>query len=101
MEQRWVKEWGSLFYDMASPSLPTAPKVILERKHKPLPQVNSSTGPSHLPSPNGSMYKTKGCGTAGLFCTRCLSMGDLQLSSQFKKLYEYIVSTVKFLGDVS
>ena len=67
----------------------------------PLPQVNSSNGPSHVPSPNGSLYKTKGYGTTGLFCTSCLSMGNFKLSSQFKKLYEYIASTVKFLGDVS
>ena len=52
----------------------------------PLPQVNSATGPSHFPSPNGSLYKTKGCGTAGLFCPRCLCMGDFKLSSQLKKI---------------
>ena len=65
----------------------------------PLPQVNRVTGPSHFLSPNGSLYETKWCGTAGLFCPRCLSMGDFKLSSQFKKLYVYIASMVKFLGN--
>ena len=63
----------------------------------PLPQVNRATGPSHFPSPNGSQYKTKECGTAGLFCPRCLSMGDFKLSSQLKKLYVFIASMVKIL----
>ena len=67
----------------------------------PLPQVNSATGPSQFPSPNGSLYTTKGWGPAGPFCTRCLSMGDFRLSSQFKKLYVYIASMVKSLGDIS
>ena len=52
----------------------------------PLPQVNRATGPSHFLSPNGSLYETKWCGTAGLFCLRRLSMGDFKLSLQLKKL---------------
>ena len=66
----------------------------------PLPHVNRATGPSHRPSPNGSLYKTKGCGTTALFCPRCLSMGDLKLSSQLQKLYVFIASMVKILGHI-
>ena len=78
---------GSLFW-YGFTLFDAAPKVLLERKKQayPLPQVNSTTGPSHFPSPNGSLYKTEGCGTAGLFCPRCLCMGDFKLSSQLKKI---------------
>ena len=75
--------------------------VGIKTQAYPLSHVNSSTGHSHFPSPKGSLYKTKGCGPAGLYCTKCLSMGDFKLSSQFKKLYVYMASMVKFLGDIS
>ena len=34
MEWRCVVEWGGLFCDMASLSLPEAPRVLLQRRHK-------------------------------------------------------------------
>ena len=93
--ESWIRrvQWGG------SGSLPGKPFLIWlhplqcsskgpsgEKKQAyPLPQVNRVTGPSHLPSPNGSLYETKGCGTAGLFCPRHLSMGDFKLSSQLKQ----------------
>ena len=109
--ESWIRrvQWGG------SGSLPGKPFLIWlhllrcsskdlsgEKKQAyPLPQVNSAAGPSHFPSPNGSLYKTKGCGTAGLFCIRCLCMDDFKLSSQFKKFYVYMASMVKFLEDIS
>ena len=75
--------------------------VGIKTQAYPLSHVNSSTGHSHFPSPKGSLYKTKGCGPAGLFCTKCLSIDDFKLSSQFKNFYVYIASMVKVLGDIS
>lgn len=94
---------GSLFHDLGFTLFAGSSKDPSgeETQAYPLPQVNSSTGPSHIPSPNGSLYETKGRGPAGLFCTKCLSVGGFTLSSQFKKLYVYIASMVKFLGVVS
>lgn len=70
----------------------------LKHKHTLFPELIAQLGPPIFLPLNGSLYKTKGCGPAGLFCTKCLSMGDFRLSSQFKTLYVYIASMVKFLG---
>ena len=110
--ESWIRgvQWGwrwvaarEAFSHMASPPSSGAPKVLLERKHKPtlFPKLIVQLGlPIFLPL-MGLCIRDQGGGTAGLFCPRRLSMGDFKLSSQFKEWYEYVASMLKFLGDVS
>ena len=91
-----------LFGDVASPSSPPAPKVLLDSKHKHtlFPKLIVQLGLSIFLPLMGLCIRPKGVGLQACFA-QCLSMGDFKLSSQFKKFYVYMASMVKFLGDIS
>ena len=88
---------GSFFYNVASPSLLAAPKVLLEWKHKRafFPKLIAQLDLPIFLSLTGLCIRPRNCRPV---LYKCLSMGDFKLSSQFKKLYVFIARMVKILG---